>query len=73
MDFIEGLPISDGKEKILVVVDMLTKCAHFIGVKKTDSAKETIEAFCKNIYKLHGFPKIIVSNRDAKFKGKFWK
>ena len=56
MDFIEDLPISDGKDKILVVVDRLTKYAHFIGVKRTDSAKETAESFCKNIYKLHGFP-----------------
>ena len=73
MDFIEGLPISDGKNKILVVVDKLTKYAHFIGVKRTNSTKETAEAFCKNIYKLHGFPKIIVSDRDAKFKGNFWR
>ena len=73
MDFIEGLPILDGKEKILLVVERLTKYAHFMGVKRTDSAKETAEAFCKNIYKLHGFPKIIVSDRDAKFKGNFWR
>ena len=73
MDFIEGLPISDGKDKILLVVDRLTKYAHFIRVKRTDSAKETAKSFCKNIYKLHGFPKIIVSDRDAKFKVKFWR
>ena len=73
MDSNEGLPISDGKDKILVVVDRLTKYAHFIGVKRTASAKETAESFCKNIYKLHGFPKIIVSDRDAKFKGNFWR
>ena len=71
MYFIEGLPISDGKDKILLVVDRLTKYAHFIGVNKTDFAKEIVEAFYKNIYKLHGFPKIIVSDRDAKFKGNF--
>ena len=73
MDFIEGLSISDGKDTILLVVDKLTKYAHFIGVKRTDSTKETVEAFCKNIYKLHGFPKIMVSDRDAKFKGNFWR
>ncbi len=73
LDFIEGLPLSEGKNKILVVVDRLTKYPHFIGVRKTDSAKQTAESFCKNIYKLHGFPKIIVSDRDAKFKGNFWK
>jgi hypothetical protein len=73
MYFIEGLPISDGKDKILVVVDRLIKYAHFIGVRKTDSTKQTTEIFFKNIYKLHGFPKVIVSDRDAKFKGNFWR
>ena len=73
MDFIEGLPLSDGKDKLFVVVDRLTKYAHFMGIKKTDSAKQIVEVFCKNIYKLHGFPKIIVSDRDAKFTSNFWK
>jgi len=71
MDFIEGLPILEGKDKILVIVDRLTKYAHFMGVRKTNSAKQILEVFCKNIYKLHDFPKFIVSDRDAKFKGKF--
>ena len=73
MDFIKGLPILDGKDKILLVVDMLTKFAHFVGVKKTDSAKETTESFCINVYMLHGFPNIVVSDRDAKFKSNFWR
>ena len=68
MDFIEGLPISDGKDKILVVVDILTNYAHFIGVRKMDSAKQMAEILCKIFYKLHGFPKVIVSDKDAKFK-----
>ena len=71
MDFIEGLPMSYGKDKMLVVVDKLTKYAHFIRVRKTNSTKETSEAFWKNVYKLHGFPNIIVSDRGAKFKGDF--
>jgi hypothetical protein len=61
------------EKKILVVIDRLTSYAHFIGVRKTDSTKKTAEIFCKNIYKLHGFPKVIVSDRDAKFKGNFWR
>ena len=73
MDFIEWLPLSEGKDKIFVLVDRLTKYAHFMGMKKTDSAKKIAEVFCKNIYKLHGFPKIIVSSRDAKFTSNFWK
>eukprot|EP00253_Pinus_taeda_P034459 PITA_34459 len=73
MDFVEGLPISEGKDKIFVLVNRLTKYAHFMGIKKTDTTKQIAEEFCKNIYKLHGFPKVIVSHRDAKFKGNFWK
>ena len=45
MDFIEGLPILEGKDKILVIVDRLTKYAHFMGVRKTDSAKQTTEVY----------------------------
>ena len=56
-----------------MVVDRLTKYAHFMGIKKTNSAKQIAEVFCKNINKLHGFPKIIVSDRDAKFTSNFWK
>jgi hypothetical protein len=71
MDFINGLPMSDGKDKILTVVDRLTKYVHFIGMKKTYSTKQIAEIFYKNVYRLHEFPKIIVSDRDAKFKGTF--
>jgi hypothetical protein len=71
MDFIEGLPISERKYKILVIVDRLTKYTHFMGVRKTDSAEQIVEDFGKIIYKLHGFTKVIVSDRDAKFKGNF--
>ena len=73
MDFIEWLPLSEGEDKIFVVVDQLTKYAHLMGIKKTDSAKQIVEVFCKNIYKLHGFPKIIVIDRDAKFTSNFLK
>ena len=48
---IEGLPLSEGKDKLFVVVDCLTNYAHFMGIKKTDSAKQIAEVFCKNIYK----------------------
>ena len=71
MDFIEGLPMFDEKDTFFVEVDRLTKYAHFMAVRKTDSTKQIAYVFCKNIYKLHGFPKVIVSDRDAKFKGSF--
>ena len=44
-----------------------------MGIKKTEFTKQITEVFCKNIYKLHRFPKIIVSDRDAKFTSNFWK
>ena len=44
-----------------------------MGIRKTNFAKQIAEVFCKNIYKLHGFPKVIVSDRDAKFTSNFWK
>lgn len=53
IDLIEGLPASDGKDKIFVVVDRLTKYAHFVAIKKTDTTKQITDVFCKNIYKLH--------------------
>ena len=57
MDFIEGLPLSEGKDKILVVVDRLTKFAHFMAIRKTCTSKQIADIFCKNIYKLHGSQK----------------
>lgn len=72
MDFIDDLPMSDSKEKIFVVVDRLTKYAHFMAIKKTNSTKQIAKVFCKNIYKLHGLLKVIVSDRHVKFKGNFW-
>ena len=44
-----------------------------MAIKKIDTAKQIAEVFCKNVYKLHGFPKFIVSDRDEKFNGKFWR
>ena len=73
MDFIDGLPPSEGKDKILVVVNWLTKFAHFMEIKEKDTEKQIADVFCKNVYKLHGFPKVIVSDIDANFNGKIWR
>ena len=58
MDFIEGLPMSYEKDKILVVVLGLTKYAHFVGVKKTDSAKKQVNTFVKMSTSYVRFPKL---------------
>ena len=57
----------------MVVVDKLTKEAHFISVKSTHYTDDIAKIFMKEIFKLHGFLKAIVSDRDIKFTSNFWK
>ena len=73
MDFIEGLLKSEGYSVILVVVDRLTKFAHFIPVKHPYSAASIAQLFMDNVVKLHGLPNSIVSNRDTIFISHFWR
>ena len=72
MDFIDSLPVSQGKSTILVVVDRLSKYAHFIPVTHPYTAKSIAQLFLDNIYKLHGLPETIVSDRDKVFMSLFW-
>jgi hypothetical protein len=64
MDFIEGLPLSDGADSILVVVDRLTKNAHFLPLKHPYTAVSVGKLYVDNIVKLHGVPLTIISDRD---------
>ena len=72
MEFITGMPKSQGKDNIYVVVDKLKKYAHFFAVTSTISASEVFSLFFKDIFRLHGFPRIIISDRDSKFNSAFW-
>ena len=57
----------------MVVVDKLSKAAHFIPVKTTYKAANIADIFLKQIFRLHGIPKVIISDWDPKFTGNFWK
>nr|AAV31278.1 putative polyprotein [Oryza sativa Japonica Group] len=74
MDFITGLPrTSSGHDSIWVIVDRLTKVAHFIPVKTTYSGSRLAELYMARIVCLHGVPKKIVSDRGSQFTSNFWK
>ena len=73
MDFIEGLPKSWGKSVIFVIVDRLTKFAHFLPLSHPYTAKTVAATFLDNIYSLYGIPHSIVSDRDTVFTSDFWK
>jgi hypothetical protein len=73
MDFIVGLPrTSAGYDSIWVIVDRLTKVAHFIPVKTTHSGARLAELYMSQIVCLHGVPKMLVSDRGTQFTSCFW-
>lgn len=71
MDFIIDLPKAKGKEVIVFAVDRLTKYAHFVGLSHPSSVITVGQAFLDNIYRLHGLPHSIVSDRDPVFISTF--
>ena len=73
MDFIEGLPPSAGKHCILVVVDRLSKNAHSIALFHPYTAIEVAQAYLDSVYKLHGMPQDITSDRDPTFLSEVWR
>ncbi|KAK9157656.1 hypothetical protein Scep_004230 [Stephania cephalantha] len=72
MDFITHLPISAGKTTILVVVDRLSKMAHFCASGPRISAPVLAAAFVQEVCRLYGVPSSIVSDRDPLFISAFW-
>ena len=72
MDFVSGLPRSRrGCDCIWVIVDRLTKLAHFLARKSTNNVGQLAKLFIKDIVRLHGVPVSIVSNRDPLFTSRF--
>jgi hypothetical protein len=74
MDFVSGLPRSPkGHDAIWVIVDRLTKSAHFIPIRMNYSLDQLAQLYIEEIVRLHGIPVSIVSDRDPRFTSRFWK
>jgi hypothetical protein len=73
MDFMVSLPPSRGFDAIMLVVDRFGKMAHFISTKDSATAQETVRLFFTHVFKHHGLPKDIISDREPKFTNKFWR
>ena len=71
VDFIVALPESEGYTQIMVVVDRFTKMAHFVLLAENAMATDVAKAFMRNVWKIHGLPTDIVSDRDTKWTGEF--
>ncbi|KAL4183064.1 hypothetical protein AMTRI_Chr11g96310 [Amborella trichopoda] len=73
MDFIDGLPNSNGKTTIFVVVERLSKATHFIPISHPYTTTSVAQIFFNQVFKLYGMPKSIVCDRDLVFTSVFWK
>lgn len=74
MDFVVGLPKTQrGYNSIWMIVDRLTKSAHFLAVKNTYTLYQYTKVYISEIARHHGVPTTIVSKRDPKFTLRFWK
>jgi hypothetical protein len=74
IDFITGFPKTIKQhDVIMVVMDKLSKETHFIPIKSTFNSIDVANIFMKDIFRLHGFPKTIILDIDAKFTSIFWK
>jgi hypothetical protein len=72
MDFIDGLPVSGQYNCLLVIVDKFSKYSHFIPLRHPYTAIKVAELFVNSIYRLHGMPRALVSDRDPVFTSQFW-
>jgi hypothetical protein len=71
LDYLTHLPESNGFNTVLIVVDHLTRMIHFLPCAESVTAEETATLFLHGVYRLHGLPRVLVSDRDPKFVSGF--
>ena len=72
MDFVTELPVCSGYDAVWTVTDRLSKAVHFIPVRKDMSSEELSLLFLREVFRLHGVPRSIISDRDGRFLSAFW-
>ena len=72
-DLVTDLPESNGFTAIIVFVDKLSKMVHLAGCKREVTAMEYAQIFVDNVFRLHDLLEVIISDRDPRFTGKFWR
>ncbi|XP_051937775.1 uncharacterized protein LOC127611329, partial [Hippocampus zosterae] len=73
LDFVTGLPPSRGRTVVLTIVDRFSKAAHFVPLSRLPSALETADLLIQHVFRLHGIPLDIVSDRGPQFVSRVWK
>jgi hypothetical protein len=74
MDLITDLPLSEDCDQLWVIIDRFTKMAHFIPLKKEQkTAEHLVKIFAREIWRFHGIPTDIISDRDSRFTSTEWK
>ncbi len=73
LDFVTGLPKSQGNTVILVVVDRFSKACHLIPLPKIPTACQTADFMMQHVFRIHGFPQYMVSDRGSQLISQFWK
>uniref|UniRef100_A0A8P4GJA5 Gypsy retrotransposon integrase-like protein 1 n=1 Tax=Dicentrarchus labrax TaxID=13489 RepID=A0A8P4GJA5_DICLA len=73
VDFVSGLPTSEGNDTILTIVDRFSKSVHFVPLPKLPSSLETAKLLVTHVFRLHGIPQDIVSDRGPQFASQVWR
>ena len=73
LDFVTGFPPSAGNTTVLTVIDRFSKMVHLIPMSKLPTAKETAQAMLSHVFRIHGFPSDVVSDRGPQFVSRFWR